>query len=176
MKKDGIQTRNRKMSTKSKKKSKGGLGPMDLLRDKPFPGFASPNFSPAMHPHHPHHHHSMSPYMTSQGFGSAMGAAAGYLSHGSHPHHSAAHHAQMGSLGGGLGMGMGVGVGGGGFVGGNGFQSSFPSSFGAIPSMSPSGLNLSTAAANGFQSSLQPSFPTSSGLNLSTSNMVGAMA
>ena len=150
MKKDGIQTRNRKMSTKSKKKSKGGMGAMDLLRDKPFSNFASPNFNPAMH-------HSMSPYMASQGFGSMGG---GYLTHGSHPHHSAAHHAQMGSLGGGLGMGGGF----------NNFQSSFPSSFSSIPNISPSGLNLSTA--NNFQ----PSFPTSSGLNLSTSNMVGAMA
>ncbi|KAK7102570.1 hypothetical protein V1264_020769 [Littorina saxatilis] len=157
MKKDGIQTRNRKMSTKSKKKCKGGMGAMDLLRDKPFSNFASPNFNPAMH-------HSMSPYMASQGFGSMGG---GYLTHGSHPHHSAAHHAQMGSLGGGLG-GMGGGF--------QNFQPSFPSSFSSIPNISTaSGLNLSTSHQN-FQTSLQPTFPTSSGLNLSTSNMVGAMA
>ncbi|KAL8569923.1 hypothetical protein ACOMHN_014143 [Nucella lapillus] len=165
MKKDGIQTRNRKMSTKSKKKGKGGMGAMDLLRDKPFSNFASPNFNPAMH-----HHPSMSPYMTSQGFGSMGG---GYLTHAGshHPHHphsaaaAAHHHAQMGSLGGGL-AGMGGGF--------NNFQSSFPGSFSGIPNISTSGLNLSTS--NNFQSPLQPSFPTSSGLNLSTSNMVGAMA
>jgi GATA-binding protein 2 len=158
MRKDGIQTRNRKMSTKSKKKGKGGLS-MDLLgRDKPFPNFASPNFNPAAM------HHSMSPYMTGQGFGS-MGAG-GYLPHphsAAHPHHSS----QMpGGLGGGLGMG------GAGFQPHHNFQSSFPSSFSSIPSMSGPGLNLSTSQNFG-----QPGpFPTSSGLNLSTSNMVGAMA
>lgn len=134
MKKDGIQTRNRKMSTKSKKKGKCGMSPMDLLRDKPFSNFPAPNFNPAMH-------HSMSPYMTSQGLGSMGG---GYITHaGTHSaHHSHHHAAQMGSLGGGLGMGGGF----------NNFQSSFPSSFSGIPNISASGLNLST------------------------SNMVGAMA
>ncbi|XP_025106194.1 transcription factor GATA-3-like isoform X2 [Pomacea canaliculata] len=146
MKKDGIQTRNRKMSTKSKKKGKGGMGAMDLLRDKPFSNFPAPNFSPAMPP-------SMSPYMTSQGLGSMGG---GYLTHhaSTHPaHHSAHHHhhhhhaaAQMGSLGGGLAMGGGFNQ----FQ--SSLQSSFPSSFSSIPNIS------------------------SSGLNLSTSNMVGAMA
>ena len=54
MKKDGIQTRNRKMSTKSKKGRKN-CAPLDMLKppglDKPFNGFSPcpPNFSPGMH-------------------------------------------------------------------------------------------------------------------------------
>ncbi|KAK7495582.1 hypothetical protein BaRGS_00013280 [Batillaria attramentaria] len=137
MKKDGIQTRNRKMSTKSKKKGKGGMGAMDLLRDKPFSNFAPPNFQHTMHP-------SMSSYMSSQGFGSMGG---GYLTHPStHPaHHSAHHHAaaQMGSLGGGLGMGGGYSN----FQ--SPLQSTFPNSFSSIPNMSSSGLNLSTSSMVG---------------------------
>ncbi|XP_012938738.1 GATA-binding factor 2 [Aplysia californica] len=143
MKKDGIQTRNRKMSTKSKKGKKGMVAMSDFLRDsKPFTGFGAPSFSPGMH--------SMNPYMTSMG---GQGLGGGY------------HHSQMGaSLGGSLAGGLG-----------GGFSNNFPSSL-QSPSFAPSLQSPS------FPSSLQsPSFASSygvpsSGLNLSTSNMVGAMA
>lgn len=51
MKKDGIQTRNRKMSTKSKKNKRLGTSMSDLLKpmDKPFSPFTPPNINPAMH-------------------------------------------------------------------------------------------------------------------------------
>lgn len=50
MKKDGIQTRNRKMSTKSKKNKKGMIM-SDILRplDKPFGGFPPNPLNPTMH-------------------------------------------------------------------------------------------------------------------------------
>ena len=143
MKKDGIQTRNRKMSTKSKKGKKGMVAMSDFLRDsKPFTGFGAPSFSPSMH--------SMNPYMNPMG-GQGLG---GY------------HHSQMGgSLGGGLAGGLG-----------GGFSNNFASSL-QSPSFAPS-----LQSPPSFASSLQsPSYASSygapsSGLNLSTSNMVGAMA
>uniref|UniRef100_A0A8W8M0U7 GATA-type domain-containing protein n=1 Tax=Magallana gigas TaxID=29159 RepID=A0A8W8M0U7_MAGGI len=71
MKKDGIQTRNRKMSTKSKKNKKG-MVMSDLLKpslDKPFGGFP-PNLN-AMH----------APMPTYMGGGSSIGGS--YFTHGS---------------------------------------------------------------------------------------------
>ncbi|CAC5388931.1 GATA-binding factor 2-like isoform X2 [Mytilus californianus] len=119
MKKDGIQTRNRKMSTKSKKNKKGMMM-SDFLKplEKSFGGF------PAMQGMHA----PMPTYMggyPSMGSGHMQNAAG--LSHG-------------------------------GFSGGSNYfaPSSYASSFSSIPNISSSGF--------------------SSGLNLSTSSMVGAMA
>ncbi|CAL1545731.1 unnamed protein product [Lymnaea stagnalis] len=156
MKKDGIQTRNRKMSTKSKKGKKGMVAMSDFLRDsKPFSGFGAPSFSPSMH--------AMNPYMNHM---SGQGLGGGY------------HHSQMpGGLGGGLTGGLG-----GGFS--NNFPGSLQSSSFASSLQSPS--FPSSLQSSSFTSSLQsPSFASSygtlssipsSGLNLSTSNMVGTMA
>lgn len=153
MKKDGIQTRNRKMSTKGKKGKKGMMGMSDFLRDsKPFPGFSGAAFSPPMH--------SMNPYMGGQALGGSY------------------HHSQMGGgLGGGPTSGLGAG-----------FPGSFPNSlqppsFAASIQPVPFSSSLQTAS---FPSSLpSPSFVSSygsipnlpaGGLNLTISNMVGAMA
>lgn len=122
MKKDGIQTRNRKMSTKSKKKGKGMSSMCDLLKpmDKPFGGFPH-NLSPTMHAPVP-------TYMTS---GSSLGGS--FMPSGGH-------------MQGAPGLGHH-----GGFAGGFGSQfpsslpSSFSSSFSSIPSIN-SGLNLSTTS------------------------------
>lgn len=147
MKKDGIQTRNRKMSTKSKKGKKGMVAMSDFLRDsKPFPGFGGHSFSPSMH--------SLNPYMNHM---SSQAMGGGY------------HHSQMtGGLGGGLTSGLG-----------GGFSNSFSSTL-----QSPS--FASSLQSTPFPSSLQsPPFASSygaipnistGGLNLTTSNMVGAMA
>ncbi|KAK6175600.1 hypothetical protein SNE40_014027 [Patella caerulea] len=117
MKKDGIQTRNRKMSTKSKKGKKGMNCMSDFLKplDKQFGGFGSPNFNHAMHAPMPAYN-----YMT--GGGSFGG---GFMSSGGHPGQ------MMGSLSSGF----------------NNFPTSgsFSSSFSSIPSIPSSGLNLSTA-------------------------------
>ena len=80
MKKDGIQTRNRKMSTKGKKK-KHGVGMNDFLKplDKPFATFSPPNINPAMH----------TPVPTYMAGGSLGG---GYM--------PTSHHSQMHSMGG----------------------------------------------------------------------------
>ncbi|XP_060069179.1 transcription factor GATA-3-like isoform X1 [Ylistrum balloti] len=122
MKKDGIQTRNRKMSTKSKKKGKG-MQMADFLKplDKTFGGF-HPNMN-AMH----------APMPTYMGGSSSLGGS--YISPGS-SHMQGAGGIGHGSLGGGF----------------NNFSSSIPSSFASsfssIPSISSSGfssgLNLST--------------------------------
>ncbi|BFZ10405.1 hypothetical protein BsWGS_13444 [Bradybaena similaris] len=147
MKKDGIQTRNRKMSTKSKKGKKGMVAMSDFLRDsKPFPGFGGHSFSPSMH--------SLNPYMNHM---SSQAMGGGY------------HHSQMtGGLAGGLTSGLG-----------GGFSNSFSSTL-----QSPS--FASSLQSTPFPSSLQsPTFASSygaipnistGGLNLTTSNMVGAMA
>lgn len=137
MKKDGIQTRNRKMSTKSKKNKKG-MVMSDLLKpglDKPFGGFP-PNLN-AMH----------APMPTYMGGGSSIGGS--YFTHGSS-------HMQ-GS----------TGLGHSGFSSAyNNFPSSMPSSFSSISSNYnsglPSGLNLSTTTAGGFPSGLN----LSSGSNM----------
>lgn len=148
MKKDGIQTRNRKMSTKSKKGKKNqGMSGMDhLLKcgplDKPFSTFSPPNLSPAMHT-------PMPTYMTG-GMGGSLGGAmgpGGFMSPHTgtpqiqqhHPHH---HGGQMANM-----------------HHGGGFSFSQPNS-----------LSMSSSLAS-FSS-----IP-SSGLNLTTnSSMVGAMA
>ncbi|BFZ08253.1 hypothetical protein BsWGS_11292 [Bradybaena similaris] len=156
MKKDGIQTRNRKMSTKSKKVKKGMVAMSDFLRDnKSFPGFGAPSFSPSMH--------SMNPYMNHMG-GQPLGG--GY------------HHSQMG---GGLGAGLPAGLGG-------SFSNNFTNSLQSPPFASSlqSASFSSSLQSPSFASSLQsPSFASSygpipnmppGGLNLTTSNMVGAMA
>ena len=62
MKKDGIQTRNRKVTAKSKKRKGGDFASMELFKssfDKPFSTFPPPNFTPSMH------HPSMGSYMNS---------------------------------------------------------------------------------------------------------------
>ncbi|CAG5117027.1 unnamed protein product, partial [Candidula unifasciata] len=156
MKKDGIQTRNRKMSTKSKKVKKGMVAMSDFLRDnKSFQGFGAPSFSPSMH--------SMNPYMNHMG-GQAL--AGGY------------HHSQMG---GGLSGGLPGGLGG-------SFSNNFTNSLQSpqFASSLQSASFSSSLQSPSFASSLQsPSFATSygpiasipsGGLNLTTSNMVGAMA
>jgi GATA-binding protein 2 len=76
MKKDGIQTRNRKISAKSKKKRNGDFTSMEFFKsplDKSFSHFPPPNFNPTMH------HPSMTSYMnvnTANNFGSSFGAGA----------------------------------------------------------------------------------------------------
>ena len=135
MKKDGIQTRNRKMSTKSKKKgSKNCMN--DLLRPldaKPFHTFGSPNLNPAMHGH--------------MGWGSSGLSSMGYMGQqmSQHPHHQ--------SMGGGFPLShnppsLGVGGGGSSLAG---FSSGLNlSSSHSPPSLGsggyPSGLNLSTSS------------------------------
>ncbi|XP_062615244.1 transcription factor GATA-3-like isoform X1 [Saccostrea cucullata] len=129
MKKDGIQTRNRKMSTKSKKNKKGMIM-SDLLKpslDKTFGGF--PTNLNAMH----------APMPTYMGGGSSIGG--GYFAHGSS-------HMQGSS-----------GLGHSGFSSAyNNFPSSMSSSFSGISSNYnsglASGLNLSTTTAGGFPSGL----------------------
>ncbi|XP_074645512.1 transcription factor GATA-3-like [Tubulanus polymorphus] len=121
MKKDGIQTRNRKMSTKSKKGKKGCMP--DLLKplDKPFGSFGPPNMSPM---------HSHMPYMTAGTLGgSFMGPNTSHMTSG--------------------------------FAGG--FPSGLTNSF-SMPSSLPSSLSSSFTGI------------PSSGLNLTSNNMVGAMA
>ncbi|CAG2192188.1 GATA-binding factor 2-like isoform X2 [Mytilus galloprovincialis] len=119
MKKDGIQTRNRKMSTKSKKNKKGMMM-SDFLKplEKSFGGF------PGMQGMH-------APMPTYMGGYPSMGSG-----HMQNP----------------------TGLSHGGFSGGSNYftPSSYASSFSSIPNISSSGF--------------------SSGLNLSTSSMVGAMA
>ena len=64
MKKDGIQTRNRKVTAKSKKRRGGAdLTSMELFKsfDKPFPTFPPPNITPSVH----------AQYMNGGGFGHA---------------------------------------------------------------------------------------------------------
>ena len=103
MKKDGIQTRNRKMSAKSKKKKSGDMcqNPMDFFKpgfDKHFSTFPSPNFSPAAM------HNPMHSYM---GSSSAHALGNGFMATQS-PHHNpaAAHHHHSGfSAGGFSGLG-----------------------------------------------------------------------
>lgn len=125
MKKDGIQTRNRKMSTKSKKNKKG-MVMADFLKplDKSYGGFP-PNLN-AMH----------APMPTYMGGGSSLG--------GSFVPPGASHMQGSSALGhhGGLSGGF------------NNFASSIPSSFASsfssIPNISSSGfssgLNLSTTS------------------------------
>ena len=62
MKKDGIQTRNRKMSSKSKKSKKCSMI-NDFLRplDKPFTSFTAHNLASAMPPSMPHYMTGMQP-------------------------------------------------------------------------------------------------------------------
>ena len=171
MKKDGIQTRNRKMSTKSKKSRKNQEfnSAMELLKplDKPFNTFSPPGFNHAMHT-------PMPTYMS--GHAGSLGSSwvtPSAPSHQSHQH-----------------------IGGPGFHGlGSASPStmsslSMSSSFGGIPT---SGLNLTTntgmmgsslSHSGGLGASLSHSGGLGgsygsipSGLNLSTnSSMVGAMA
>ncbi|XP_046542301.1 transcription factor GATA-3-like [Haliotis rubra] len=120
MKKDGIQTRNRKMSTKSKKNKKGMGGMNDFFKplDKGL-GFGA-NMNPGMHT-------QMHPYMTG---GSSL--TGGFMSHSGH-HHT--QHGGLGSLSSGFGNNFPPSL-----------QSTFPSSFSSMPSMTSTGLNLSTAS------------------------------
>nr|ABK32791.1 GATA transcription factor 123 [Platynereis dumerilii] len=130
MKKDGIQTRNRKMSTKSKKKKGGAASMNDLLKplgDKGFPTFSPANLGPGMS--------HMSPYMTGGSLGPSFMTHNSAAMHNSHNMHSAA-----------AGFGNGFS-----FAHhptsmassplSSSFSSSFPSQFSGIPS---SGLNLTT--------------------------------
>ena len=85
MKKDGIQTRNRKVTAKAKKRRGGDLASMDFFKtfDKPpFSSFASATPSGFAH-------HSMSSYMNSAGFGATHPA--------SHNHSSADLSCRLGS-------------------------------------------------------------------------------
>lgn len=69
MKKDGIQTRNRKVSAKSKKKRNGDFTSMEFFKstlDKPFSTFPPPNFTPSMH------HPSMASSYGASNFGSSF--------------------------------------------------------------------------------------------------------
>ena len=160
MKKDGIQTRNRKMSTKSKKKCKGLFGSIDLMRDsKSFSSFASATFNPAaIH----HHAGSMSPYVNPQPFPGTM--CGGYPPPGSHQHHhNSTVHQQIGPLGHGFSMGPGF----------NNFQSPFSS---IASGLSYNSTGMSMSSSNGFLSPLQPTFPATSSLNLSTNNLINAIA
>ncbi|KAL4225855.1 Trans-acting T-cell-specific transcription factor GATA-3 [Mactra antiquata] len=123
MKKDGIQTRNRKMSTKSKKNKK--LAAMSDLLKGPLDKFSG--FPPMNHAMHA----PMPTYMTG---GSSFGSS--YLSHGA-PH-------MQGSAGGMGGFGNSFS---------SSLQSSFSSSFSNIPNTPSgystglsSGLNLSTSS------------------------------
>ena len=121
MKKDGIQTRNRKMSTKSKKNKKG-MQMSDFLKplDNKFGGF-------------PHMNGMHAPMPTYMGGGSSLGGS--FVPPGGHM--------QGASLGhGGLSAGFNN------FS--SSIPSSFSSSFSSIPSISSSGfssgLNLSTSS------------------------------
>ena len=163
MKKDGIQTRNRKMSTKSKKNRKGCGGAasaaaacMDLLKpaafqDKPFSSFAchsgpAGNFNHSMHT-------PMPTYMAGAG-SAALGHHTSFMSPAASSHHKTmSHHNAAGG---------------------------FP---GATSHLGTAGFSLSPAPSHSSHSlggSLNPSSFSgipSSGLNLSTnSSMVGAMA
>ncbi|XP_064633753.1 transcription factor GATA-3-like isoform X2 [Lineus longissimus] len=138
MKKDGIQTRNRKMSTKSKK-GKKGTSMCDLLKplDKPFSTFSPPNLSPAMH-------NPMPTYMPSMGgsYGSHHGSSqmgglssgmSGLTHHGGLSHHGGFSHGLNHS---GLNN----------FSLGHSSLTSLPSSLSSSFSTLPSaGLNLSTS-------------------------------
>lgn len=135
MKKDGIQTRNRKMSTKSKKKGKNAMN--DLLRPldaKPFHTFGSPNLNPAMH--------------APMGWGGGGLGGMGYM--GQQMQHPHAHH--QSPMGGGFPLThnpSSLGAGGSslaGFSSGLNLSSSHsPPSLGAAGGF-PSGLNLSTSS------------------------------
>ena len=120
MKKDGIQTRNRKMSTKSKKNKKNA-SMCDLLRpmDKAFS-----TFSPPSHMQHPMHT-PMPTYMT----GSSLPGGS-FMSHG--PSHQTSHMATGGLAGSGLTGGFSLGP--------TSLSSASLSSFG----LTSSGLNLSS--------------------------------
>jgi hypothetical protein len=131
MKKEGIQTRNRKLSSKGKKKkggmsSMGGMSFHDVIKPisgisemKPFSSFSPPgSLSPgsmatnmALNSHHP--------YMSSQGYGSYVGGNG----------------ASAGA------MGLGAGLGG---APPPPFSASPMASYAAHSSMAMSGLNLST--------------------------------
>ncbi|XP_064605377.1 transcription factor GATA-3-like isoform X2 [Liolophura sinensis] len=122
MKKDGIQTRNRKMSTKSKKNKKGSTSMTDLLKplDKPFHSFGHQGHLGPMH----------APMPTYMSGGTSLGGS--FMSAGP------SHHVQMSSgLGGGLSGGY------------NSFPSSLPSSFppSSFPSIPSTGLNLSSSSS-----------------------------
>ena len=153
MKKDGIQTRNRKMSTKSKKGKKNqGMSGMDhLLKcgplDKPFSTFSPPNLSPAMHT-------PMPTYMTG-GMGGSLG---GHMRHGGFMSpHTPGPHAQIQQHHGHHHTGAPAGMAG-------------MHAPGGFPFSQPNSLSMSSSLAS-FSS-----IP-SSGLNLTTnSSMVGAMA
>ncbi|CAG0900220.1 unnamed protein product, partial [Darwinula stevensoni] len=97
MKKEGIQTRNRKLSAKSKKK-KNGLTFPDILKPLDgkggFPGFGATGATTHGYPH--------ASYM--YGAGAAAGMA-GMAAAAHHHHHSHGHGGTMG--GGGLGVGLG---------------------------------------------------------------------
>ena len=77
MKKDGIQTRNRKVTAKSKKRRGADLTSMELFKsfDKPFPTFPPPNITPSMH----------AQYMNTGGFGHAHSS---FMSPGAHAHNA----------------------------------------------------------------------------------------
>jgi len=120
MKKDGIQTRNRKMSTKSKKKCKSGA--MDLLKptlERPFGTFSPPSLQHPMH-------NPMPTYMAGAGgFGSSFMSSQGH---------------QQGGFG---GSGLG-GVLGGGFPSSSLGAGGLGAMGGSSSLYTSSGLNLST--------------------------------
>ena len=126
MKKDGIQTRNRKMSTKSKKNKKSCSSAMDLLKptlERPFGTFSPPSLQHPMH-------NPMPTYMA--GMTGAGGFGTSFMT--SQPGNHGGGGLGGGGLGGGLGGGFpssSLGAGGLGMGGSSGLYTS-------------SGLNLST--------------------------------
>ena len=123
MKKDGIQTRNRKVSSKGKKKRNGDFSSVELFKsslDKPFPSFPPPNFNPSVHS-------PMGSYMNgATNFGGSFGAG-----------HSSGHADFSCRLGSGYGPMSSSSF------GTSAFGHSFPSSF---HSSASSGLDLTSNA------------------------------
>lgn len=120
MKKDGIQTRNRKVSSKGKKRRSGDFTSMEFFKsslEKPFPAFPPPNFTPSMH------HASM---------GSYMNGASNFGGYGSHASGATDISCRLGSGYGPINTSS---------FGSSGFGHSFPSSF---YSSASGGLDLST--------------------------------
>ena len=170
MKKDGIQTRNRKMSAKGKKKKTGLMDgmtqhPMDYFKqsfDKQFSPFPGQHFNPAaLHPTPP-----MGGYMTPNM--NSFATANGFMTS---PAHSTAH----ASFGGGAGLTSN-------FPLGSMSNSNFGSGGQSLTGQSLSGQSLSGQSLSGPLQSSYGSIQaggsgTGSGLNLTAaSGIVGALA
>ena len=124
MKKDGIQTRNRKMSTKSKKKARGSaiMAMGDMLDPVGKSSFMH-NLS-----HHGGPMGQMPTYMPNSMHAGSMGSmmSSSFMGAPSHQHHGAGGYGHAGGFGSGFSFPQ---------------QSSLPPTFPGIPS---SGLNLTT--------------------------------